>query len=294
MDSVAILGPGGVGGFVAGALDRAGVPVTVVARESTAELIERDGIRVESVRLGAEFTAHPRAVTSLDEPVGVLVVTPKFTSLAEALERVTAPPDVVVPLMNGLDHLAILRERFGRDRMAAASIRIEADRPVPGHVVQTSPFLRVDMTREGQGFAPVLERAQIPARVLDSEADVMWGKLVRLNALALTTSATDRTLGFIRSDPAWRALLQACVDEAVTVAQAEGAQVELATVMDELDDAHETLGSSMQRDIAAGREPELDAIAGSVLRAAARHGVECPTIERLMSEVAQRTPTPTR
>ena len=37
----------------------------------------------------------------------------------------------------------------------------------------------------------------------------------------------------------------------------------------------------MQRDIAAGREPELDAIPGSVLRAGARHGIECPTIARL-------------
>ena len=42
----------------------------------------------------------------------------------------------------------------------------------------------------------------------------------------------------------------------------------------------------MQRDIAAGVEPELDAIAGSVLRAAARHGIECPTIERLTELVA--------
>jgi 2-dehydropantoate 2-reductase len=44
----------------------------------------------------------------------------------------------------------------------------------------------------------------------------------------------------------------------------------------------------MQRDIAAGRPPELDAIPGSVLRAAARHGIECPTIERLVGMVAAR------
>jgi ketopantoate reductase len=58
--------------------------------------------------------------------------------------------------------------------------------------------------------------------------------------------------------------------------------------MGELDDAHDTLGSSMQRDIAAGVEPELDAIAGSVLRAAARHGLACPTVERLAARVAER------
>jgi ketopantoate reductase len=44
----------------------------------------------------------------------------------------------------------------------------------------------------------------------------------------------------------------------------------------------------MQRDIAAGRAPELDAIAGSVLRAARRHGVATPAVAWLAQRVAQR------
>jgi len=48
----------------------------------------------------------------------------------------------------------------------------------------------------------------------------------------------------------------------------------------------------MQRDIAAGREPELDAIPGSVLRAGARHGLACPTIERLVTMIAERAGVP--
>jgi 2-dehydropantoate 2-reductase len=62
--------------------------------------------------------------------------------------------------------------------------------------------------------------------------------------------------------------------------------------MAELDDAHAELRTSMQRDIAAGREPELDAIPGAVLRAAARHGLECPTIDRLASVAARRAGIP--
>ena len=116
----------------------------------------------------------------------------------------------------------------------------------------------------------------------------MWGKLVRLNALACTTSAWDLPLGAIRSDPERRAALEACVREAAAVARAEGASVDPAATMAELDDAHAELRTSMQRDIAAGREPELDAIPGSVLRAAARHGLECPTIERLSTLAARR------
>ncbi len=292
--TIAVLGPGGVGGLVAGALDRAGVPVTVVARESTAQAIERGGLRVSSVRLG-ELIAHPRAVTTLTEPVDALVVATKATGLGEALARVAAQPRLVLPLLNGLDHLALLRERFGERTVVAGTIRVEADRPQPGVVVHTSPFLRIDMASDEpaarasmEALAETLQRAGIPARVGESEAQVMWSKLVRLNALACTTSAFDRPLGEIRETPELCAELVGAIEEGCAVAGAEGAAIDAADPLGELREAHATLGSSMQRDIAAGRAPELDAIPGAVLRAGTRHGLRCPTIERLVAMIATR------
>ena len=116
----------------------------------------------------------------------------------------------------------------------------------------------------------------------------MWSKLVRLNALACTTSAYDKLLGEIRSTPALRADLVGAIEEACAVGRAEGAHdVDAGDARSPSSTrAHATLGSSMQRDIAAGRAPELDAIPGSVLRAAARHGLACPTIERLVAMIA--------
>jgi 2-dehydropantoate 2-reductase len=117
----------------------------------------------------------------------------------------------------------------------------------------------------------------------------MWSKLVRLNALACTTSAYDKLLGEIRDTPELRADLVGAIEEACAAANADGAlEADPAQALDELEKAHATLGSSMQRDIAAGREPELDAIPGSVLRAAGRHGLGCPTIERLVGVIAER------
>jgi 2-dehydropantoate 2-reductase len=209
---------------------------------------------------------------------------------------VSVMPPVVLPLLNGLDHLGVLRERFPAGSVLAGSIRVEADRPQPGVIVHTSPFLLVDMAATDpavvpsmRGLADALTGAEVPVRVLDSEAEVMWSKLVRLNALACTTSAYDKLLGEIRSTPALRADLIGAIEEACAVGRAEGARdVDAAKAMGELELAHETLGSSMQRDIAAGREPEIDAIPGSVLRAAARNGLSCPTIERLVRTIEER------
>jgi 2-dehydropantoate 2-reductase len=297
---VAVLGPGGVGGLLAGALDRAGSEVIVVARDATATVISARGLRVDSVRLG-EFVAHPRAVEVLEEPVDALLVATKASGLQPALERITIEPDIVLPLLNGLDHIATLRERFAPATVLAGSIRVEADRPEPGVVLHTSPFLLVNMASAYASaaaamrvLATALTDAGVPAEVLwpvsaRSEAQVIWSKLVRLNGLACTTSAYDKLLGEIRSTPRLRADLIAAIEEACAVGRAEGAtDVDPATAIAELDRAHDTLGSSMQRDIAAGRTPELDAIPGSVLRAANRHVIGCPTIERLVAMIADR------
>jgi 2-dehydropantoate 2-reductase len=294
--TIAILGPGGVGGFVAAALARAGEDVIVVAREATAELIARQGITVQSVALG-DFVARPRATDKLDEPVDVLVVAAKAPVLTAALERIRTDPALVVPLLNGLEHMATLRRRFPADRVAAGVIRIESDRPAPAQVIQTSPLFRVDLAsddpRLGAALSELrdtLERAGIPTQIGTREAQILWSKLVRLNALACTTSACDCPIGFIRDNLPWRAALEACIRETAAVANAEGAEIDSAATLAELDQAHPNLGSSMQRDIAAGREPELDAIAGAVLRAGRRHGIECPTITRLTQQINQRLP----
>jgi 2-dehydropantoate 2-reductase len=293
--TVAVLGPGGVGGLLAGVLDRAGDDVVVVARESTVAVIAREGLRVRSVTFG-DFVARPRALARLQEPVEALLVATKAGGLTSALERVAVEPGVVAPLLNGLDHIGVLRERFAPESVLAGSIRVEADRPQPGVVVHTSPFLLVSMASSYPAVEPAmraladtLAAAGVPVRVSDSEADVMWSKLVRLNALACVTSAYDVLLGEIRSTPQLHADLVGAIEEACAVGRAEGAKdIDPARAVAELEAAHDTLGSSMQRDIAAGREPELDAIPGSVLRAGARHGIPCPTIERLVSMIAAR------
>ncbi len=286
------------GGLVAAALERAATPVTVVAQESTADVIADAGLRVSSVRLG-DFVVHPPTRARLEEPVDVLVVATKAIGLDRALERIVAAPALVVPLLNGLDHLPLLRARFGEETVVAGTIRVEADRPEAGVVVHTSPFLRVDMASQyasaGAGMqvlAQTLTDAGIPARVGDSEPQVMWSKLVRLNALACTTSAFDKLLGEIRGTPELRDQLIGAIDAGCAVALAEGASIDSGDPLGELNQAHATLGSSMQRDIAAGRTPELDAIPGAVLRAGARHGLDCPTIERLVTMIAARAGVP--
>ncbi len=46
--------------------------------------------------------------------------------------------------------------------------------------------------------------------------------------------------------------------------------------------------SSMQKDVEQGKPPELDAIAGPILRGAERHGIEIPATKKLVAAVQRR------
>ena len=299
---IAVLGPGGVGGLLAGALAaRAASEVTVVARESTAATIAAAGPAREQ-RHARRLHRAPARGRAAEEPVDALIVATKAAGLRRraGADR-SASRALVLPLLNGLDHLALLRERFAPATVLAGTIRVEADRPRAGRDRAHEP---VPARRHGQpprlarapgmdALAGALERRRRAARAMAdlerSEAQVMWSKLVRLNALACTTSAYDKLLGEIRSTPALRADLVGAIEEALRGRRAPRAPTTSTRqkAIGELERAHETLGSSMQRDIAAGRAPELDAIPGAVLRAGARHGIDCPTIERLVAMIAR-------
>lgn len=298
---IAVLGPGGVGGLVAAVLWKHGHAVTCVAREETAEQIAREGLQLNSVAFGT-IHAHPRAVARLDQPVELFIVATKATTLREALERV-APQQleagVVVPLLNGIEHMQVLRSRYGHRVVAASIGGVEAMKRSAAHIVHTTASAKIELASDGEvsanclsEIAGLLADCGIATEMLASEAQVLWGKLVRLNALACTTSASGRTIGEVRSDPWWRKQLMGCVQEGAAVASAEGVPMEVEEIMAQVDRFPAGIGTSMQRDIAAGRPSELDAIAGAVVRAGRRRGLDCPVIQslimRLEAQIAGR------
>ncbi|MGH3128663.1 MAG: ketopantoate reductase family protein, partial [Gaiellaceae bacterium] len=120
--TAAVLGPGAVGGSLAVRLASNGVPVVCVAHAEAAGLIALAGLVVESPE--GTSSARLEVVEQLSKPVGVLLVTVKAPALADAIQRVdpeAVSGGVVVPLLNGIEHMEVLRERFG-DRVLAASI----------------------------------------------------------------------------------------------------------------------------------------------------------------------------
>ena len=101
---------------------------------------------------------------------------------------------------------------------------------------------------------------------------------------AAATTITQQTLGELRNDDAWRAILESAVTEACAIAAADGATLNEAAQWEILDTMPASVTTSTARDAAAGRPTELDAILGAVVRAGRRLDVDAPTLDGLLAE----------
>jgi 2-dehydropantoate 2-reductase len=287
----AILGPGGVGGLIGGCLAKSGEQVTMVVRPEVLGEYPRQ-LTIES-RVG-NFTV-PVERSARVPPCDVLWVTVKTTQLESALRSFSPETQArgIVPLQNGIDHVAFLRSRYGAERVMPGVFAGETERVVPGHIVHRTPFARLNLIARAR---PLLENSLnsllkmgFTGEFIADEATLLWTKLVFLAPVALTTSAAALPMGGILSHPEWRSRLESCVREGCAVAKAEGATVDPEVGIPLILKLPEGMKSSMQKDIERGNPTELDAIGGRILRGGARFGIPVPVTQSLVEMVAKRT-----
>ena len=288
----AILGAGGVGGLIGAALAHQGDQFTLLLRPETL------GQHPSYLRLEGpfgNFQAPVRTDAKLREPVDVLWVTVKAYQLVAALQAVprNGPRiETVVPLLNGIDHVPLLRRSFNHQCVVPGTIAVESERVAPGHIIQRSPFVRLALSATGErqmeGIARRLRHAGFSCEFQTDEKKMLWSKLAFLAPFALATAAGNKSKQEIFADPVWRARLELTVREACAVATAEGASVDQLKIQAMIEGLPATMRSSMQKDVSAGRIPEVDAIGGPIVRAGRIHGIDVPATHELIARIEDR------
>jgi 2-dehydropantoate 2-reductase len=145
----------------------------------------------------------------------------------------------------------------------------------------------VGATTRLEDLAARLERVGFEVRIREHELRMLWAKLSVLAPIALLGTHEGAPIGLVRERR--REDFAAVVHEITKAAKAaDGVELDPQVPLGMLDQVPAAMRSSMQRDAEAGKPLELDAIGGTILRAAARGGVRAPVTERLVSEIGGR------
>jgi 2-dehydropantoate 2-reductase len=293
---VLVHGSGAVGGYFGACLARGGHDVTFVARGATLAALRERGLVVALPR----DRWHLPQVHAVDTPAAaprpdiVLVCVKSYDTRAAAiaLRGIVWSQAICLSLQNGIENEEILAQGLGLAPLMVAFTRIGVAMTEPGVVAYSGRgeivFGEPDGTRSrrAERLAAALAQAGVPHQL---RADVLvgaWEKLAWNAGFNAVTTLTGTTVAQVLSLPATRELVVAAMEEVDAVATATGVPVRRRRTQAVLDDSMKGLPdfeTSMLQDFRRGRRLEHDAIAGAVVRAAARTGVPAPVNRTLLA-----------
>jgi 2-dehydropantoate 2-reductase len=280
---ILIVGAGAIGGYFGSRLIDAGRDVTFLVRPRRVEQLRRDGLVVISP-LGNLNLPTPSLVTAQDlkDHYRLIIVSSKSYDL-EASIRDFAPgvgeDSLVLPLLNGLRHLDVLDERFGRQRVLGGLARISSTLDAEGRIHQLGPYNALAFgARESTaqaGVAAIAECLSVPGfeAILSPQIlQDMWEKWVFIAAAASTTSLMRATVGDIMAAGA-KDISVRLLQECGAIAAENGFTPRDAATnagLSVLTTPGSPFTASMLRDIEQGSRIEADHIVGDLLRRASK------------------------
>ena len=276
MQTIAIVGPGAVGGVLAGWLTKAGrTQLTLCARRPLPPLTVETS--AGPVVVDAPVLTDPSQAAAVD---WVLVTTKTYDAAGAAawFPSLVGPRTRVAILQNGVEH----RERFAPyvdpARLLPVMIDAPAERPAPDRVVQRGPArMAVPAGDDGRAFADLFAGTDLAVTLTDDFRTAIWQKLC-LNAAGVLSALLLKPAGILRQDEIAE-VARDLVRECVAVARAEGALLDDGAVEDTIAACRRAAPdsvNSLQADRAAGRPMEIDARNGAIVRIGARHGIPTP------------------
>ena len=294
---IAIVGTGGVGGFLGGLLARhyegsSEVEIHFISRGEALANIRRDGLRVDAQQ-GA-FTARPTAATDSAAEIGTMDYVLYCTKAYDVeggiagIRPCIGPRTVILPFLNGVDSAEKIKRMLPDNEVWDGCVYVVAYIVEPGHIVErTNGYRYLFGSPSGSpDRLEILQRifaeADIRARL---EADIVrrvWDKFAFISTVATATSYTDETYGGVLNDARNRADFTALLDEFQAVAQARGIALSediASRVVAQMERIPADTTTSMQRDFRAGRSTEVESLTGYVVREGRRLGVPTPVYD---------------
>jgi 2-dehydropantoate 2-reductase len=316
---IAIVGVGAIGGLLAAALHRAGEEIGVVARGAHLAAIRENGLKL--IDANGEYVARLPASDRLSDlgPQDCIVLGVKAHQVGAVAEQVAAalqPQTTILTAQNGVPWWYFYKAGGPHEGRGLESVdpggRIAATLPFDrlvgsvvypaGEIAAPGVIRHVEGNRFSLGepdgttsaraaaLSEALTRAGFKAPVVSDIRAEIWMKLWGNATLNPVSALTRATLSDILSFAPTRALIADMMAEVRSVGEAHGIRfrlsIEKRIAGAEAIGAHKT---SMLQDVEAGRAPEIEALAGSVLEMGRIAGVTCPRLEAAYAMVRRLT-----
>ena len=287
-----ILGAGALGGFYGARLLQAGADVTFLVRPRRQQQLVRDGLLVKTQ--DGETLRHNVRTLQQGEVEGrydVVLLTCKAYDLPGAMDAIApavSDGTAILPVLNGVRHIDVLKERFGAKRVLGGMSVINATLLPDGAIQQSQ--VRINMNYHGEldgEVTPRCTRIAQDLRLIDGKAvpDIgaqMWGKFFGYCCNATVTTLTRSRAGMIARSAAGANFVSLVIREVASVVEAEAdtpVPPEVRNIIRGLfAQPASTYGPSILIDMEEGRATEGEHTIGDLVERATRRSIPVPIL----------------
>lgn len=289
--SILIVGAGAVGGYLGSLLLAAGRDVTFLVRPARLERLAADGLRMRHSNGIDAIPVHAVTASGMRGSCDIVVLAVRSNMVASAIDDLTGaitPNTRIVPVVNGIRHLALLTDVFGQDVMLGVTARLATSMLPDGTIEEVAPGIQFEIGQLDGGRSSALSRTvdelevdNIAVTIRTDPVAAMWEKFAFITSTAALTCLVGQNIGTAAQAAGGRDLAQAVLTGVAAVAAAErhplgpSTQSALATF---LTDPASAFAPSMFRDMKAGRPVEVTVLT-ELADYARKHNIATPLLD---------------
>lgn len=295
---ILIVGAGAVGGYFGGRLLEKGEDITFLVREKRKRLLQANGLKLNSVHGNVDLKPKVLTVKDTSEAFDVVIVSTKayhLSDVVDSIEPFVAKNTMILPLLNGVSHVEVLQNRFGKENVIGGLCFIESTLDVTGQVVQTSPIhdlvfgeLSGERTERIEKLEKAFSGTKANFRLSDEIVREMWHKYLFITTLSGVTTLMRAPIGPIRESIGGQETIERLVKELSTVMRAIQAPI-AETIEQIMLERVQAMGydmkSSMQRDMEKGQAVEADHLQGYIYNIAQTEKLNVPVLQVIYSNL---------
>ncbi len=288
---ILMAGAGATGGYFGARLAQAGQDVTFLVRERRFQQLQMNGLVLQTPQGTEKLEPQLIQAGSLSGHYDLIIITVKSFALEQLMEDIApavGPDTLIMPILNGMRHIATLQQRFGDDKVIGGLCKINATLGDSGEVIQMTPLHQLyygalDGNNDArlQRVDAALRTSQVDNRFSENILDELWEKWLLLSTLGAVCCLARGDTQQILTTRGGEALLQGIFSEILAVISAEGYQPRpavTARIFELLNNPETPMTSSMYRDLTQGFDIEADQVIGDLLLRAKRKGLISPLL----------------
>lgn len=288
---ILMAGAGATGGYFGARLAQAGQDVTFLVRERRYQQLQNNGLVLQTPQGTETLQPQLTQVSTLTGQYDLIIVTVKSFALEQVMEDIApavGPDTLIMPILNGMRHIATLQQRFGEDKVIGGLCKINATLGEQGEIIQMTPLHQIfygaldgNNDERLQRVDAALRDCQVDTLFSDNIMDELWEKWLLLSTLGAVCCLARGDTRQILTSRGGEALLQGIFTEILSVITAEGYQPRpavTARIFELLNNPATPMTSSMYRDLTQGYDIEADQIIGDLLLRAKRNGLATPLL----------------